>query len=222
LFRDEIESFIKNPQKTPRWLKHLDISVNGEDFVNYLNLHQNDNKNAYLKCVIGEKMVKVNAFSAFLSNTGKKPLKVFFSYSHNDTDLMQRLHIHLAPLRRMDRIATWSDREILPGSDWDNTIKENLKSADVILLLLSADFVASEYIWNKELEIIKERKAKGEKFRVLPILLRPFDYSSLEIAELQMLPKNDRGDLMPVSLWDDKEKALTIVAQEIKKEIENF
>jgi internalin A len=221
---EDIKSYIHNREKkTPRWLKHLNISVNGEDFVNYLSLCQHsDNKSTSAKCVIGDKMVKVSAFSAFLSNKGEKPLKVFFSYSHNDTDLMQRLHIHLAPLRRMDRIATWSDREILPGSDWDSTIKDNLRTADVILLLLSADFVASEYIWHKELAIIKERKAKGEKFEVLPILLRPMDYSILDESKFEMMPKDESGKLKAVSLWADKENALAEIAKKIKAVIETL
>ncbi len=225
LFNEEINKYISNTQKpAPRWLKHLNISVNGEDFVNYLNLfREHEQKNPSVHCLDSNKIVKVNAFSAFLGNTGKKPLKVFFSYSHNDMDLMQRLHIHLAPLRRMDRIATWSDREILPGSDWDETIKENLRTADIVLLLISADFVASDYIWEKELKIIEERETKGEKVLVLPILLRPMDYSLLKFAEKQMLPKHEEsGKLRPVSLWDDKELALSIIATKIKEAIDSF
>jgi internalin A len=223
LFKFELDDYIKNPQKIPRWLKNLQISVNGEDFVNYLTLYrEHQNNNPSVQCTYSDKILKVNAFSTFLDQKGKKTLKVFFSYSHTDMDLMQRLHIHLAPLRRMDRIATWSDREILPGSDWDSTIQENLKTADIILLLVSADFVASNYIWEKELNIALEREARGEA-KVLPILLRPLDFSTLKIAEKQMIPKNEEsGKLRPVSLWADKEEALSIVAIKIREAIESL
>jgi hypothetical protein len=222
LFQFELDDYINNLQKTPRWLKHFQISVNGDDFVNYLSLYrEHKNNNPSVQCAHSDKILKVNTFSAFLDQKGKKTLKVFFSYSHTDMDLMQRLHIHLAPLRRMDRIATWSDREILPGSDWDSTIQENLKTADIILLLVSADFVASNYIWEKELNIALEREERGEA-KVLPILLRPLDFSTLKIAEKQMIPKDGGGKLRPVSLWADKEEALSIVAIKIREAIESL
>ncbi|MDZ8236553.1 MAG: toll/interleukin-1 receptor domain-containing protein [Nostoc sp. ChiQUE01a] len=77
-------------------------------------------------------------------------LKVFFSYSHADEPLKDELVKHLGILKRQGIISTWDDRQIPPGGEWNQLINENLNAADIILLLVSADFIHSEYCWDVE------------------------------------------------------------------------
>ena len=87
---------------------------------------------------------------------------VFYSYSHRDEDLKSRLDVHLSALRREGLIQSWHDREILPGADWNIEINDAVTRADIVLLLVSADFIASEYCWGVEFTRALERHDKGE------------------------------------------------------------
>ena len=71
--------------------------------------------------------------------------KVFISYAHEDEFYSQELDKHLSVLRRTGYIDTWTDRKIVPGEAWSNVISEELQAARIILLLVSADFLASDY-----------------------------------------------------------------------------
>ena len=70
---------------------------------------------------------------------------IFYSYAHEDENLRGQLEAHLSALRRQGEIAEWHDRQIVAGSDWAREIDAHLDSADIVLLLLSADFIASDY-----------------------------------------------------------------------------
>ena len=87
-------------------------------------------------------------------------VRIFLSYAHEDESYKNRLDIHFTPLKQSMNISTWNDREVLAGSDWDKEISENLLSADVIIMLISADFLASEYTYEKELSKAIERHKK--------------------------------------------------------------
>lgn len=76
---------------------------------------------------------------------------VFLSYAHGDEELLEELKKHLASLRRKGRIHTWHDREILAGGEWADEIKTRLEAADLVLLLISADFIDSEFCWHHEM-----------------------------------------------------------------------
>ena len=75
----------------------------------------------------------------------KSPLSVFISYAHEDEPLRQRLETHLSLLRRQGFISEWYDRDILPGAEWGREIDARLETASIIHLLISADFLASDY-----------------------------------------------------------------------------
>ena len=122
---------------------------------------------------------------------------------------------HLYTLKRSGKIATWQDGEILPGAYWDEKIKQELHNADIILFLISADFIASDYIWNTEVPIAWERHKRREAV-VIPILLRPCDVTELEFMKLQVLPKG----LKPVSSFDDSEEAFSQIAMEIRRVVD--
>jgi hypothetical protein len=138
-------------------------------------------------------------------------ISIFFSYSHKDEALRDRVAEALSGLKRNQIIQEWHDRQIPPGSEWKDEIDRNLNTADIILLLVSASFLASEYCWSQELNRAMARHEASEA-RVIPIILRPCDWADAPFAKLQMLPK----DAKAVTLWTNEDAALTDVAQGIR------
>jgi Leucine-rich repeat (LRR) protein/GTPase SAR1 family protein len=214
---------------TPRWLHHLKVSQDAKNFVSYLDLCNANREGQVFIHSMQNQRLKIHDFSLLLDHEVRRPLKIFFSYSHKDTELMNRLNIHLAPLKRdRDDIEVWTDRAIQPGEEWDTAIKDNLTKADVVLFLVSADFIASSYIWEKEIpaalqeiETIQASRQTTKK-KVIPIYLRPFDYSSTFLANLELIPKNKEGYLQAISQWPNMDEAFTEVAQKIKGIIEEM
>lgn len=125
------------------------------------------------------------------NNAAKAPLRVFCSYAHEDEDSLDELRSHLAPLRQTGLIENWYDRDIPPGGDWDAEISANLEAADLILLLISADFVDSTYCMQVETRRALERHHAGEA-TVIPVFLRECIINELPFAELQGTPKDMR------------------------------
>lgn len=153
-------------------------------------------------------------------------LQLFFSYSHKDESLRDELAKHLTILERQGAIASWHDRKILPGEEWDYQINENLNSADIILLLVSSDFLFSNYCWDVELKKAIERHQARETC-VIPIILRSVDWSGAPFAKLQALPKN--GEPVVSKYWHSQDEAFTdvakgirLVAEKIKREREKL
>jgi internalin A len=142
-------------------------------------------------------------------------LSVFFSYSHKDEALRDRLEVHLKLLQRQRLISTWHGRKIMPGREWDGEIDANLKSASLIMLLVSADFIASDYVWEQEVKVALERHETGEAI-VVPIMLKPCDWETAPFAKLQGLPRGMR----PVSDFVDIEEGWTEVAKGVRKVVE--
>ena len=136
---------------------------------------------------------------------------VFFSYSHKDETLRDELENHLKLLVREKVIAVWHDRKILPGTEWGGEIDRHLEQAKIILLLISADFIASEYCWGKEFNRALERH-ESKQAVVIPIILRACDWSSSPFGKLQGLPR----DMKPVTAWTDRDSAWTDVALGIR------
>src|SRR3712207_4980803 len=88
-------------------------------------------------------------------------LELFYSYSHKDEDLRDELETHLSKLKRQKVISEWHDRGIAAGQEWGGEIDQHLKTADIILLLVSSDFLASNYCYDVELTLAMERHEKG-------------------------------------------------------------
>src|SRR5579871_3237885 len=103
---------------------------------------------------------------------GQIPVEIFCSYAHEDETWLRKLETHLSPLKRQGSISLWHDRLIAPGTDWASPIDAHLETASVILLLVSADFFASDYCYGVEMQRALEREAAGEA-RVIPLLVRP-------------------------------------------------
>jgi internalin A len=138
-----------------------------------------------------------------------KPL--FFSYSHKDEGLRDELETHLKLLQRQRVISTWHDRKILPGDEWDREIDSRLERAAIILLLISADFIASDYCWDKEVKRALERHA-AKQATVIPVLLRPCDWKGAPFGKLQGLPTG----MTAVTAWPDRDAVWADVAAGIR------
>lgn len=137
--------------------------------------------------------------------------QVFYSYSHKDADLCERLRTYLAPLKQKTKISEWYDREIEPGTNWDTEINAQLDSANLILFLVSADFLASEYCFGVEVEKALER-LKRKEVKVVPVLLKPCLWEESRFSELQIIPR----DAKPVTSWASVDEALKNIAGEIR------
>ncbi len=143
-------------------------------------------------------------------------VEVLCCYSHEDETWLQKLETHLSLLRRQGLISLWHDRLITPGTDWTKTIDAHLKTASVILLLVSADFLASDYCYSVEMQRALERHEAGEA-RVVPILVRPVDWKGAPFAHLQALPT----DAKPIASWRSQDRALADVAAGIRRVIKD-
>ncbi|MBD1867267.1 AAA-like domain-containing protein [Cyanobacteria bacterium FACHB-471] len=141
-------------------------------------------------------------------------LRMFYSYSHKDEALRDELEVRLKLLQRQSLIQPWHDRRILPGTDWKHELDTNLEQADIILLLVSPDFINSDYCYEIEIKRAIERHNAGEAL-VLPILLRPVNWNELSFSRLQALPT----DLKPVTRWSDPDDAWLNIEQGIREAI---
>ncbi len=140
---------------------------------------------------------------------------VFFSYSHKDEALRDQLETHLALLKNQGLIDAWHDRRILAGSEVDDSIFDKLNSADVILLLVSADFLSSSYCYSREMQRAMERHAAREA-RVIPVILRHCDWHGAPFGKLMAAPQDGK----PITAWPDRDEAMADVAKQIRKAVE--
>lgn len=142
---------------------------------------------------------------------------VFFCYARKDESLRDELGSHLAALSREGVIKGWHDRKIGPGKDWEEQIDEHLNSASIILLLVSADFLASNYCYDVEMKRALERHRTGDAV-VIPVVLRACDWVKTPFATLQALPKGGRA----VTSWPDRDEAFTDIAKGIRRAVEDM
>ncbi len=106
-----------------------------------------------------------------------QPVTLFYSYAHQDEQLRDQFGIHLSGLRRQGLIDDWHDRKIGAGTAWEKQILAQLESAQIIVLLISSDFIASDYCYKIEMTRALERHRAGEA-RVVPVVLRPCMYGT--------------------------------------------
>jgi TIR domain/HEAT repeats len=141
-----------------------------------------------------------------------QPWRIFYSYSHLDVSLRDKLGTYLAPLRLQKKIEEWHDRKIEPGANWNTEISAQLEAAHLILLLVSAEFLSSEYCFGVEVEKSLSRLKRGE-VSVVPVLLKPCLWKESPFSELQVIPRN----AVPITSWASPDEAFTDVANEIRK-----
>ncbi len=151
----------------------------------------------------------------------KSGLSIFFSYAHEDAKLRQELAKYLIPLRNQNYISKWYDGEISAGKEWDFETKKELEEAQIILLLISPDFLASYYILKEEMPRAIERHENGEA-RVVPILLELCLYKGYPFEKLQMLPTDENNNLKAINEWRTRSKAFMSIAEGISKVVKEL
>ena len=145
------------------------------------------------------------------------PVKLFYSYSHKDEDLRNEMETHLKILHRQKLIEPWHDREIDAGQDWKQTISNHLEEARVVLLLVSANFIASDYCYDIEMKRALARHDKMEAC-VIPIIIRDVNWSAAPFSKLQALPKDGKA----VTEWASKDAAWRNVSEGIERAIKGL
>jgi DNA polymerase III delta prime subunit len=141
-------------------------------------------------------------------------LTLFYSYAHEDESFREQLEKHLRLLKRQSLISEWHDRLIDAGTEWAKQIDEHLETASVILLLISPDFLASDYCYEIEMQCALERHARGVAC-VIPVILRPCEWHEAPFAHIQVLPRDGK----PVTEWDNLDAAFLNVTQGIRRAI---
>lgn len=142
---------------------------------------------------------------------------IFFSYSHKDEQLRDQLDVHLAALKRQNLIDAWHDRRITAGKELDSSIDTHLESAEIILCLMSPDFIASNYCYSREMERALERHRAGEA-RVIPVILRYCEWDQTPLSKLRGTPRDNK----PVVAWSDRDEAFNDVTKDIRRALEEL
>jgi hypothetical protein len=150
-----------------------------------------------------------------MKTTAHQPIRVFVSYSHKDWRHRDRLRTSLRGLKRRGLIEDWQDQDITPGNEWAESIYENLKAADIIILLVSPDFVDSDYAYYKEMQRALQRHERGEAV-VIPVIVRPTDWEEEPFSKLEALPTKGR----PIVKWSVRDDAWLDVTRGIRNAVE--
>jgi tetratricopeptide (TPR) repeat protein len=147
-----------------------------------------------------------------------KPFHIFLSFTYEDRVFRDALDKHLSAFQRTGLIDDWHKHEIPPGSEWQDVVDEQLDQADIILLFITPDFVASNYCYSVQMKQALEKHDAG-KVRVIPILFRPTFWYDLPFAKLQGLPTSGNKT---VSEWRNKDRAYVEIVEGIKRAIEDL
>ena len=138
--------------------------------------------------------------------------KVFISYAHKDEEYKDELKTHLIVLQRLGKIEIWDDRAIDAGDEWRPEIMKALESADIILMLISSSFIASDFCYVTELGRALERH-EAKTARVIPVIIRSCEWTKLPFGKLQAVPKNGKA----ISESSNPDAAYTFIAQQISR-----
>lgn len=150
----------------------------------------------------------------------QQPLNIFIVYAREDADALHELQTQFIPIARSEILHVWYDGKILPGQHWDTEIKTHLQNADIILLLISKHFFASEYIQATELREALARHEAGKSV-VVPVIVRPCIWQeAFGVSRIQALPVGAQ----PIysSAWNDPEEAMVNVVEGVKKVAEKL
>lgn len=186
------------------------VTVDGQQFVRLAEIHEHERNKQYVFQYANQQFQLIH-FKQYLTN--EYPMKkVFISYSKSDEHYRNELEKHLSVLKRNGHIATWHDRKLLPGEKWDGKIRQELKEADIILFLVSADFLATDYIWDVEIKEAIERDEKNEDVHVVPIIVRPCDWYDSPLGIFNSGTVKGRA----ISLADNTDAAFLDVVELLK------
>jgi NAD-dependent SIR2 family protein deacetylase len=145
------------------------------------------------------------------------PIEVFFSYAQRDRDLRDKLETHLAILKRKGVIRGWHEGEIGAGEEWDKEVRQHLEAAKMILLLVSADFLASDFCYEEQMRRAIQRHDRGEA-RVIPVIVDACDWEPAPFGKLSPLPENGT----PVTSWPNQSEAFAEIAKGIRRQVERL
>ena len=158
------------------------------------------------------------ALGTMVSIDAAHPFEIFYSYVDEDEDMAQKLQKHLILLKRQKLITDWHPGKIAPGEEPSEQMKQHLDAAKIILLLISQDFMFSEYHDTVCVKRAMERNATRDAI-VIPVLLRPTsDLAKAPFGKLLVIPRNRR----PINRWPDRDEAFVEVAKEIREVVERL
>lgn len=138
-------------------------------------------------------------------------MNAFISYSHQDNSMLDLLHKHLTQLQRDNVIKTWTDKDIMAGGKLDQNISSALKSANLFIAILSPDYIASNYCYEKEFQSALAMQEEG--MIIIPIIVEPCDWLSTPFKDFKALPTDGKA----VSTWENKNTAFLDIVQNIRK-----
>lgn len=138
-------------------------------------------------------------------------VNIFLSYAREDNLYKNEIDKALIGLKRSDKVNVWNDQLIAPGMVWSDEILQVIDNTNIFLLLISVDFNNSEYIWKNELAIAMQKHQEG-KARVIPIICRTCDWTSMPYAKFQAIPPG----VVPIDQFANKDEAYTIIAKQVK------
>lgn len=139
-------------------------------------------------------------------------MKAFVSYSHQDNKFLDILHKHLAQLKREGMLTTWTDREIHAGSQLDAEIETAITSSSIFIALISPDYIASNYCYEREFQKALSLQESGQ-LTIIPVIVEPSDWLNTPFQKFKALPKDGKA----ISLWDNVNTAFLDVVQNIRK-----
>ncbi len=201
---------------------NLWLAFNQRDFVRLRDLEKAAaTGRTMIKATSSDEMLLLKKFEPYLDTPLKKTIRIFISYAHEDVGSMQSFRKHTKFYQSKGFIELITDKEILAGEPWNDRILKEIAIADMILLWISADFMASDYIREKELPAALER-AKKDKIPVIPIMVRPLSWKGLPFSHLQGHLKAQKGDLTveedglkALSSWQNEEEAMQLLVERI-------
>ncbi|WP_423736694.1 COR domain-containing protein [Chitinophaga caseinilytica] len=187
------------------------VTADGENFVPIDVLHAAEAANQWVFQHNGI-YFDLKLFRAHLKNELKMK-KIFISYSKTDAHYLQQLENHLSALKRNGSISTWNCRQLVPGDKWDGKIKNELEEADIIIFLVSADFMATDYIWDIEIKRAIERENENPDVKVVPIIIRSCAWEDTPLSVYNTAPKK----AMVLDLAKNIDEAFTDAVRDLKK-----
>ena len=152
--------------------------------------------------IVGEELRFPVEYERHDETQTERKVKIFLSYAHADESFKNEIYKHLSPLKRSEKIKMWSDKELLPGSSFNDEIKEKLKQSDIIILLISADFIDSDYCYEIEMQNAIIRAEKEECY-VVPVIVRDCLWKDTPLKDILALPKNGKS----INGYEDRDKA---------------
>ncbi len=152
-----------------------------------------------------------------LDRIGVGPINIFYSYAHQDEDLLQKFRRHMANLIRQGLVSESYDRQISAGTEWKEYLDTAISNAQIILVFMSPDYLASDYLYGLELQHALERQRAGEAV-IIPIILRPVHWQSTPISRFQAFPPQGK----PITSYTSLDLGFFEAAQALGKVVQSL